>query len=322
MCDEYCVYAKDILALVDTIELKRCASIKCLLKYCTKLEYLILDDIQPKELISQKYPAIKQLGWTSDNLPPQLKEFMVNNPNITAFFASNQNPIETTDWLLETGRFKVKLNDLVLKICNFKNAEYLNALQMNVPGIIKNVMSLHKNQQIKTLHLEIKYLDFLLHPKLPEIEFLESAHVYIEDAHRKSIESISRGMRNLKFLFYYNKYRAKKSEYQMLAQNLTELEEFHTISVGSIDVVMPFIRYSPKLRVMFLETSELYPTAKNVSLELLHKERHKLENACKLTIYVDEPTYLNSPINSCGLVEIKRTASYPLSKHPIRPLKS
>lgn len=101
------------------------------------------------------------------------------------------------------------------------------------------------------------------------------------------------------------------------------LEEFHTNSKDIFANFTLFARYSAKLKCIYVECRKGIQINTAGTLQMLDKERRQLKNACKLTIYMNEESYMqmknNSSTSSYGLVEIKRTDSYPLSKHPLRP---
>ncbi|XP_031637977.1 uncharacterized protein LOC116350350 [Contarinia nasturtii] len=310
-------YVKDVLKNVEIVNIHDCSSIDCLLRNCTKLEYLVLSGVGSKELL-HTYPTLKQLQWGSANFPVELKEFLMRNRNIRALSTSNDNTIKITNWLLDT---EIKLDDLVLKISITVKKGFKNMKQ-----IIESLHLLHKNQQIKALHLKIMDSDFLLHPNWTEPEFLESIHIDTVDCDRKLVDVVSR-MVNLKFLFYYNRWDNINQQIGLLAQKLTKLEELHIVDIFSIDKIIPFVQNLPKLQIIYVKCFRSgyinFANEINITLQSLDKDRRKLKNPCKLTIYVNENWYLqiksNSMTNSYGLVEVKRTDSYPLSKHPIRP---
>lgn len=87
---------------------------------------------------------------------------------------------------------------------------------------------------------------------------------------------------------------------------------------------MPLVRHSSKIKTICF--SPIYDVRKDDEIYLptetiqqLHKERQKLKNACKLTIYLPESHYLHmksqSMASSFGLVQIKRVTMY-TTKHP------
>lgn len=313
----HCKYAKYALQNVKMVEFENCSEIHNFMVHCTNVEYLVLHSLKPGEQLFT-YRTLKQLRWvsTSRRIPVEFEMFMLRNPSVKILSVEYECHA-VTNWLLETA---IKLEDLVLTVRMLCREDEKN---IHVDRFIENLYSLHRNQKIKRLHLDIHALTFLSHAKLPEMEFLESVCVYICDPDRKTIDLVSR-MSNLKFLLYSNRYHITDRRIEVLAQKLTKLEEFHMSMVNSIDDIMPFVRHSPKLGVFYVKCySWDFPREIRTTLQMLDKERSKLKDACKLTIYVDEDNYLkiklNSSTSSYGLVEIKRDDSYPFSNHPIRP---
>lgn len=245
----------------------------------------------------------------SDETQTKMENFFRQNPNIKTF--SSNIPINATNWLLKSG---IKFDDLVLEI--------KRKMDLNVDQIIENVHYLHKNQQIKRLHLQIFDKEFLLNSKFVTLKFLESIKVEICLGNDDIFDSII-SLPNLNFLIFHKNRDLFKHHSKRLAQKLNKLEEFHTDAFVSITDIIPFVRYSSKLNCIFICDSINCNILKNATIQQLDKERRRLENACKLKIYMKEEHYLHvkkkSLTSSYGLVEIKRSTSYPMSKHPLRP---
>lgn len=102
-----------------------------------------------------------------------------------------------------------------------------------------------------------------------------------------------------------------------LANNLTKLERLE-VSCGSFDLLLPFIRNAVRLnqiKIMHLEDGTHFSRATNVvDLQTLNRERAKLAEAKKMTIYVDEKVYLATKwtLNETdfSLIRLKRVDSY------------
>lgn len=101
----------------------------------------------------------------------------------------------------------------------------------------------------------------------------------------------------------------------VLAKTLINLE-FISFEYRIIDDILPFIRYSAKLKTIDLRFSvQDYEEFSNfISLEEQNNERSKLRNARKIIIYIPEEAYLlikwRQSSTSCGLIEIRRNASH------------
>lgn len=78
------------------------------------------------------------------------------------------------------------------------------------------------------------------------------------------------------------------TDLEMLAKGLPKLEHF-VISSGQIETILPFIRHSKKLITIKIGYLEL----DNLDLLSLNKERKKLQNACQISIHLDDDAYLH-----------------------------
>lgn len=116
-----------------------------------------------------------------------------------------------------------------------------------------------------------------------------SNHLHVVDA------SVVRNFSNLKVLqidpMHFNK------EYTVLALRLTNLRKLYcaysseceqnNIVVRMSDFISPFVRYSTKLKKIILAFAKISGNERQ-TIAQMNQERRKLENAQKLTIYVDE----------------------------------
>lgn len=242
-----------------------------------------------------------------------MENFFKRHPNLKTF--SSGAPYKTTKWLLKSG---IQFDDLVLDI----RYVYINP-------IFDNLYSLHKNQQIKKLHLMISE-DFLFGSDFETLTFVESIEARVVAPSDIMVNAFT-SLPNLKLLILSQyvvpnvTYKLVKCHYELLAQKLNKLEEFHTNTFSAIDELIPFVRYSRKMKFIYIFGQNFCNSVNNytTTIQKLDKERRKLKDACKLTIYMFEEYYLHmkniSLVSRYGLVEIKRTDSYPLSKHPLRP---
>ncbi|XP_055303250.1 uncharacterized protein LOC129568935 [Sitodiplosis mosellana] len=103
----------------------------------------------------------------------------------------------------------------------------------------------------------------------------------------------------------------------ILAETLVNLEFIQFVD-ARVDDIHPFIRFSPnltKISVCHLKEKDGH----TLNIEQLNKERSKLSNARKVTIYVEEHVYLavkwaKNQTNR-GFIEIKRSASCDTLNH-------
>lgn len=94
-----------------------------------------------------------------------------------------------------------------------------------------------------------------------------------------------------------------------LASIKTNLKRLEFVSADFNDI-MPFIRESVEMRTIKIE----YFFDCSIDLLKLNKEREKLQNAHKITMYVDERTYLDTKWamkeTNFGLIRLKRIDSF------------
>ena len=82
---------------------------------------------------------------------------------------------------------------------------------------------------------------------------------------------------------------------ETLAMSLTKLEQLSVVITGA-NSILPFIRHSKKLKII-----KIVLLAGKLNLIALNEERKKLENACKITIHVNDNGYLSSKSKSNNL---------------------
>lgn len=99
-----------------------------------------------------------------------------------------------------------------------------------------------------------------------------------------------------------------------LAKSLINVEEAY-LSVKYIDFIEPFIRYSPKIRKIYIKDTASIKYATNLNLFKLNRLRKKAFSTAKnLTIYLKEMPYLKIKRMSigyeCDFVQIKLTETH------------
>lgn len=196
-------------------------------------------------------------------------------------------------------------------------------------NLIKNVYTLQENQRINSLHLTARHQEYLYDPILPKLNTLESLKftgMMRWEEREKAIDTIS-SLSNLKVLLYrpsYTYHVTRLSSFNILAEKLIDIEEFYTeITSEWIQMIIPLVQRLPKLRIIYLDDipnnnvrSLFFRHYLEMTLQDLNKERKKLKDACKLTIYLREDHLKSSLMTTeCGLMEIKRSSTFS-SKHP------
>lgn len=141
--------------------------------------------------------------------------------------------------------------------------------------------------------------------KFPPMHYLEAIMA------NQVFEDVIAAMTSLKVL--YLDAILFRAEAEILAQNLTNLEEIYAYT-DSVDAIVPFVCHSPKLMKIYVNKTFLPKFMQKIHLGKLSKERAKLENACPLSIYLKEELFVNikwaEDNLKQGLVEIKRAESH------------
>lgn len=76
-----------------------------------------------------------------------------------------------------------------------------------------------------------------------------------------------------------------------MAKQFQHLEEAF-IDVNHLDFIIPFIRFTPKLKTIYLNNTDSIRSLPNLNLIKLIKQRKKLANAANVMIYFKEEAYL------------------------------
>lgn len=281
--------------------LQHCTNIKCLAVTNDICEWKPSDNFE-NVWLTKEYPTLEQVFLDFDDFPLELTEFFHKNPNIkTLACVRKDRSVEVTNWLLHFG---LRFENLVLTI--------RHTLDEDIPQLVANINSLHRNKQFNKLHLCIPRYWISIVCDL--CAYLESIHIIGTD---KVALNIIAKLKHLKCIRFENSISCtEKMTLNMVATELIELEELH-FEEDFIDIIIPFVRHSPKLKRIYMHCT-LYDN--NRMLKMLNNERMKLKNACPLTIYMDEDDFLQmkwaSSTDRCQLIQIKRIESH-ISTHPL-----
>lgn len=281
------------------------------LKHCPKIKYLRFHyqgriHLQIAEQ-QDVWPTVKYFAYHSHS-PCELDKILDRLPNVQSLSIYYGYSVK---WLLQSER---KFDDLTIYI--HRSYEWQKRTQIS-----DDLRMLHEKQVAKRIHL-FQSLDGLMYktevPRLGLKSLVlhvrtlpKSQHLFIDPIVRET---------NLKLLVYKSSLRLEPRYIEMLAKKLINLEEFHiSLSMDWIGMIMPFVRYSSKLKIIHIrhdsdDSSGFLSPTFNTTLQYLNEERQKLEAASKLTIFLREDHYLymksNSLCSSYGLVNIKRTSVY------------
>lgn len=303
---------EELLKNVEIVEFEECSFAAdfydSFLKYCPNLKQLVLKSFAEcthsgtkNRWVLQKYPHLEHLNWTFDESPPEeLKTFFHRNPNVQSFAAS-KFPLEITALIMKAG---IRLEELCLDI-GFGG-------DLNLKQLFQNIEILHKQGQFKKFHM-IPTTSMFVAAKVPSLEYLEAIMA------NQVFEDVIAAMKSLKVL--YLDAILFRAEAEILAQNLTNLEEIYAYT-DSVDAIVPFVCHSPNLKKIYVNKTFLPKFMQKINLGKLSKERAKLEHACPLIVYLKEELYISikwaTDDMKQGLVEIKRAESHFINNTLVR----
>lgn len=247
------------------------------------LEYFQLDDTD-----------FYELGGVTEII--ELGQFFELNPSIHIFATTFRLLRSNADRLRGA---RIKLNQLSISgDCSSENgmSEVCNLLR-----------DLHRQGFYQRIHVYVSHA--YSENDLNEITSLPG----LKKIHLRQLTVVLPPLLNLKELNI--RLGSESVDLEAVAQNLKNVERIY-FEKASFNHVMPFIRHSPKLKhvkIMFLRKGTHY-YEETIDLSVMNMERQGLEDAAKVTIYVDEAVYLTTKWenarNSIGLVEIDRVEAY------------
>lgn len=280
------------------------------LQFCTKLRTLrIRTYVGPiigidNRWLQRKYPTLEHFELTaSEGAPPidELQTFFEQNTDIKTFGMHIEN------LLMNRNTFRIiqtKLN--VLSVIFFyksfnSSRDFLNEL--------------HERGLFKELH--IYFFPIIDSFDQDAINQLSSFNGFTKLGIKYGIDDEIDFTPLIELKQLYIENTPSLSTVKNIAKNLVNLEFVH-FAHAEFDKIRSFICHSPKITKIVLN-----PLEKNneniINVETLNKERSKMVNAKKVTIYVDESVYLavkcrTNQINS-NLIELKRGSTYDALNH-------
>lgn len=315
---------KEILEHLETVQMEQSyfsdendEFYESFLQYCTNIKKLCIHEVwNPKRAdkaiigadnswLLRKYPKLEYFELTTNgehnrNINGQIHElptFFEQNTNIKTFATNIEVILENIDTFKNT---KAKWDVLCL------HYDYIEAL---IPS--KDLLNeLHANGLFNEFHLyicEVKFeqeianqlISFNGFTKL----FNDMTDLYLDLS----------PLTNIKHLCINNNC----DNMEAVSKNLINLEIFE-LKCAPFDYILPFILYSPKLTTIVVLNDINNGTA-IFNIDKLNKERSKLHNARKITIYVEENTYLTAKWatnkTNWSLIQIKRVESYDALYH-------
>lgn len=177
--------------------------------------------------------------------------------------------------------------------------------------LCEKLNTLHKNGNYKRLYIRMWQISVCV-DFVKELQTLEGLHGIDMSSEEVDGDDVAVALASFHSLKSLNLYTITKVEYaEKLSRGLLHLEELQLI-IDTFDTILPFIRNAPKLQRIFLVCVRTDDT--NINLPKLNKERGKLFEACKLTLYLDHLIFLPIKENliqiKYPLLQIERSESY------------
>ncbi|XP_031631967.1 uncharacterized protein LOC116346171 [Contarinia nasturtii] len=308
---------RHILDDVEVLQLYRCIIAdelyECILGQCVNLKNLSIDngafELFPEndKWLQKKYPTLEhfeliELTHIESQWEPkmdQVLKFLELNPNIRSLSVTSRNLMKFVDLVKETN---IRLDELTVTLSSQKSGQH---------GIIKPYVK--QTELISLLNglYELgfyKRLNLLNVPRLDKeivaVNGFKSVYPRILDNY-VNLDNVKELWLKCYFMNEINK------TLDLVAAKLVNLERvWLSKSLTAADEIAIFVKYAPKLKEIYV--GKMY--GKKLDLTTFNKEREKLRGARKVTIYVDEKTFLETKWNNksidLSLVTLKRKELY------------
>lgn len=282
------------------------------LKHCTRLKHLMIQNFDTTPFIgtgiewaNRHYPTLEHIGIYEDYSVragtkfTELKTFFEKNPNVRSFSASFKTIWQNRDWMLESN---IRLDRL----------DIWNSLgsSVNFSQVCGLLNRLHERGFYQRLHVynadECDHEDHIQIIAVRGIERLALLSPFLDC-------STLPPFTNLEELLFRRCPDIERSK--VLANNLANVRR---ISIGFADInnILPFIQHCPKLRqikIRRLRIENHFDSRNIIDLLALNRERQKLPDACKITIFVSEKVFLENKWNqriNWSMIELKHSRSW------------
>lgn len=303
---------------IECIELYRCC-IECdlyeiFLKNCPNLKHLRMDKtyFEPisggiKSIFDHNYPALQRMQYTRNDEESKLCEFLEQNSNLKCLqidaedFWSNRNSLESSN----TKRRNLDCLVVEIESTEIDGTEFANVLK-----------TFYEHGLYKKLHLAIYWAseDFDYQPLFDGMQSLPPLELLYTEIFNKNIAQLT-DLREL-----HLKELDGKIDLMPLALNLIKIKRLWI--EGTTNQLHPFLCHSKSLKTVVLELKD--QNDNRLNLVAWNRERAKLNPAEKVSIGVDENTYLttkwmvkNSELNWIELARKETICKYFDFKHRI-----
>lgn len=310
---------KGVLAGVEVIEMEHCALrdefYEHFLQFCPKLKSLSVSRSSydrdrgiiigsSNEWLRKKYPTLEHLELTNlyELKENELQAFFEQNPNVRSFSTDAKSILFNRDTILESG---IKLNELAVEFHPQVIDSEVEPIAI-VEFFHKQLVKLHASGFFRTLHLYISFLDHQNSvQKLLKLDSLTMLGGYIN-----CIESPTIQLEELNVT-----EASDVRDLETFPDKMPNLERIN-FSGASSDHILPFIRSSPKLKIMKIENllDGNHLVGGVLDLIALNNARKGMARARKLIIFVNERVYLATKWAQrqmfFSLIELRRGESF------------
>lgn len=316
--DQEVSYLKPVLGQLETVKLKVSQSQEKnkefyvnFLQFCPNVKKLCIHGDgrsffvgADNSWLRRAYPTLEHLELTvrhfSDEKIPELQTFFDQNSHIKSFATNAETILVNRNAFVNT---KLKLDVLSIQFSEVRSRSFDNNTFISIRNLLNE---LHEHGAFKQLHVYFTFCKLFHHQQ--DINHM-TAFNGLTKLSINAKESIALpSLMHLKQLCINQGFW-----FENLSTAAVELANLEFIKCARVNDIMPFIRNSPKLKaivVTLLDEND----AKTLNIEELNKERSKLSNARKVTIYVEDEVYLKAKWSKNGtdrkFIEIKRIVSH------------
>lgn len=294
--------------------LKYCGSLKRLYVQNMDFDTVHLDEFGQRKWLMQKYSNLEHFELIPcDAYILELNSFLERNKKIHTFSTSSECLWKNRHAFLNS---KAKLNILEVKCMQEFESE-----EPTPQSLCNLVDQLYNRAFHRRAHFYVQTVNEEFNVHAVSMDGLEKLCIKGFDGNLPPIT----GLKELAILDYFRDLDDDSDNgMEILANDLVNLQRLYLCNSTSADDIMPFIRRSRKLRkikVFLKDESHLGSNNQILELFKLNKEREKLFEARKITIYVTDNIFLatkwatkNGDTN-LSLIELKRTDSYEWYQH-------
>ncbi|XP_055303133.1 uncharacterized protein LOC129568837 isoform X3 [Sitodiplosis mosellana] len=307
----------------EIIQIKQC-TFQCdfyesFLKLCTNLRQLYIQydigdiiRVEENDWLQKNYPKLEHLELTPIKLMQfnvsELAHFLHINPSVRSFSTSIRFLWENQQKFLRSG---IQLDTFGVKIGRNYGLRFRDVLDVETSMIFDLLNQLYAQGFYKQLHLFVTHIDEEYTNEIVSVRGLEKLCIknYIQSYNLPLVT-------NLKELSIMD--TTPTADMEILANGLVNLERLYLCKTTYNDI-LPFIRQSVKLNRIIVKG--VYFSENIFKVSTMNKEREKLKNARKVTIYVPDDLFVTikwatpNGDTDLKLVEIKRCDSYRWDHH-------